>query len=96
MFSFISLNLAQDQFNDSLLQKKDTATATLKTAPKTGKTDDAYFHWETPVLAPVNIDSIQQQKNDHEAYLKNIEAMEKHRVKFTSLNEPTIWFAVFY
>ena len=26
----------------------------------------------------------------------NIEAMEKHRVKFTSLNEPTIWFAVFY
>ena len=62
MFSFISLNLAQDQINDSLQQKKDTATATLKTAPKTGKTDDAYFHWETPVLAPVNIDSIQQQK----------------------------------
>lgn len=26
----------------------------------------------------------------------NIEAMEKHRVKFTSLNEPTIWFAVFH
>ena len=26
----------------------------------------------------------------------NIEAMEKHRVKFTSLDEPTIWFAVFY
>lgn len=26
----------------------------------------------------------------------NIEAMEKHRVKFTSLNEPTIWFTVFY
>jgi cupin 2 domain-containing protein len=26
----------------------------------------------------------------------NIEAMEKHRVKFTSLEESTIWFAVFY
>lgn len=26
----------------------------------------------------------------------NIEAMEKHRVKFTSLDEPTVWFAVFY
>ncbi len=26
----------------------------------------------------------------------NIGVMEKHRVKFTSLNEPTIWFAVFY
>lgn len=26
----------------------------------------------------------------------NIEAMEKHRVKFTSQDEPTIWFAVFY
>ncbi|TLT05136.1 cupin domain-containing protein [Aliarcobacter cibarius] len=26
----------------------------------------------------------------------NIEAMQKHRVKFTSLDEPTIWFAVFY
>ena len=26
----------------------------------------------------------------------NIKAMQKHRVKFTSLNEPTIWFAVFY
>lgn len=26
----------------------------------------------------------------------NIEAMEKHKVKFTSLDEPTIWFAVFY
>lgn len=26
----------------------------------------------------------------------NIKAMEKHRVKFTSLEEPTIWFAVFY
>ena len=26
----------------------------------------------------------------------NIEAMQKHRVKFTSLDEPTIRFAVFY
>ena len=26
----------------------------------------------------------------------NIEAYEKHRVKFTSLDEPTVWFAVFY
>jgi len=26
----------------------------------------------------------------------NIKAMEKHRVKFTSLDESTIWFAVFY
>jgi|UniRef100_UPI0040472532 cupin 2 domain-containing protein len=38
---------------------------------------------------------------DYELELKkgdclNIEAMKKHRVKFTSLDEPTIWFAVFY
>lgn len=26
----------------------------------------------------------------------NIKAMEKHRVRFTSIDEPTIWFAVFY
>ena len=26
----------------------------------------------------------------------NIKAFEKHRVKFTSLDESTIWFAVFY
>ena len=26
----------------------------------------------------------------------NIQAMQKHRVKFTSQDEPTIWFAVFY
>jgi cupin 2 domain-containing protein len=26
----------------------------------------------------------------------NIGVMEKHRVKFTSLDEPTVWFAVFY
>lgn len=26
----------------------------------------------------------------------NICAMQKHRVKFTSQDEPTIWFAVFY
>lgn len=26
----------------------------------------------------------------------NIKAMQKHRVKFTSLNETTVWFAVFY
>ena len=26
----------------------------------------------------------------------NIKAMQKHRVKFTSLDEPTVWFAVFY
>ena len=26
----------------------------------------------------------------------NIKVMQKHRVKFTSLDEPTIWFAVFY
>ncbi|WP_198306021.1 cupin [Arcobacter vandammei] len=26
----------------------------------------------------------------------NIESLQKHRVKFTSLDEPTIWFAVFY
>ena len=38
---------------------------------------------------------------DREVELKkgdciNIKAMQKHRVKFTSLDEPTIWFAVFY
>ena len=38
---------------------------------------------------------------DREVELKkgdclNIEAYQKHRVKFTSLDEPTIWFAVFY
>ena len=26
----------------------------------------------------------------------NIKAMQKHRVKFTSLDESTVWFAVFY
>mgnify|MGYP003489570279 FL=1 len=26
----------------------------------------------------------------------NIEAFQKHRVKFTSLDEPTVWFAVFF
>lgn len=26
----------------------------------------------------------------------NINSMQKHRVKFTSQEEPTIWFAVFY
>jgi cupin 2 domain-containing protein len=26
----------------------------------------------------------------------NIKAFQKHRVKFTSIDEPTIWFAVFY
>lgn len=26
----------------------------------------------------------------------NIEAFKKHRVKFTSEDEPTIWFALFY
>ncbi len=26
----------------------------------------------------------------------NIDALQKHRVKFTSLDEQTIWFAVFY
>ena len=26
----------------------------------------------------------------------NIQAYEKHRVKFTSLDEPTVWFTVFY
>ncbi|AXK49756.1 cupin [Aliarcobacter trophiarum LMG 25534] len=26
----------------------------------------------------------------------NIDAFQKHRVKFTSQDEPTIWFAVFY
>ena len=26
----------------------------------------------------------------------NIQAYKKHRVKFTSLDEPTVWFAVFY
>ena len=38
---------------------------------------------------------------DREVELKkgdclNIEANQKHRVKFTSLDEPTVWFAVFY
>ncbi len=26
----------------------------------------------------------------------NIPAMQKHRVKFTTTDEPTIWFAIFY
>jgi len=41
------------------------------------------------------------QFEDKEIELKkgdclNIKAKQKHRVKFTSLTEPTIWFAVFY
>ena len=41
------------------------------------------------------------QFEDFEVELKkgdclNIKAFKKHRVKFTSLDEPTIWFAVFY
>ena len=41
------------------------------------------------------------QFEDKEIELKkgdclNINANQKHRVKFTSLDEPTIWFAVFY
>ncbi len=41
------------------------------------------------------------QFEDKEIELKkgdclNIKAKQKHRVKFTSLDEPTIWFAVFY
>lgn len=39
--------------------------------------------------------------DDYEVELKkgdclNIPSEQKHRVKFTSLDEPTIWFAVFY
>lgn len=38
---------------------------------------------------------------DYEVELKkgdclNINSMQKHRVKFTSQEEPTIWFAIFY
>ncbi|MFW0743663.1 cupin [Aliarcobacter butzleri] len=41
------------------------------------------------------------QFEDFEVELKkgdclNIKAFQKHRVKFTSFDEPTIWFAVFY
>ncbi|HEY6915138.1 MAG TPA: hypothetical protein VI413_10715 [Paludibacter sp.] len=37
---------------------------------------DSTYHWTEPVLQPVNIDSIRQQKLDSENYLKSIEILE--------------------
>jgi len=37
---------------------------------------DSTYHWTEPVLQPLNIDSIRQQKLDSENYLKSIGILE--------------------
>ena len=56
--------------------KTDTTTATLKTTTQVEPIGNTFYHWETPVLEPINIDSIRQQKQDYEAYLEQIDSLE--------------------
>ena len=56
--------------------KTDTTTATLKTTTQVEPIGNTFYHWETPVLEPINIDSIRQHKQDYEAYLEQIDSLE--------------------
>ena len=103
IFDNIKVDKQNEQFFD-LINSKNVRIE--KIVSNGQKSEDNFWYDQDEnefviVLQGSSILQIIQNSEEKEIALNkgdfyNIKAHEKHRVKYTSLNEPTIWLAIFY
>ncbi|MEN8717413.1 MAG: cupin domain-containing protein [Sulfurovum sp.] len=103
IFENIKVNKDKEQFND-IINTKDVRIERIVSNGQTSEQDFWYDQNENEFVVVLKGRAILQIKQNNEIkeyvlnegdYL-NIQANIKHRVKYTSLDEPTVWLAVFY
>ncbi|CAI8221001.1 MAG: Uncharacterised protein [Arcobacter lacus] len=103
IFENIKINKDKEQFND-IINTKDVRIERIVSNGQTSEQDFWYDQNENEFVVVLKGRAILQIKQNNEIkeyvlnegdYL-NIQANIKHRVKYTSLDEPTVWLAVFY
>lgn len=103
IFENIKINKDKEQFND-IINTKDVRIERIVSNGQTSEQDFWYDQNENEFVVVLKGRAILQIKQNNEIkeyvlnqgdYL-NINANIKHRVKYTSLDEPTVWLAVFY
>ena len=103
IFENIKVNRDKEQFND-IINTKDMRIERIVSNGQTSEQDFWYDQNENEFVVVLKGRAILQMKQNNEIkeyvlnegdYL-NINANIKHRVKYTSLDEPTVWLAVFY
>ena len=103
IFENIKVNRDKEQFND-IINTKDVRIERIVSNGQTSEQDFWYDQNENEFVVVLKGRAILQMKQNNEIkeyvlnegdYL-NINANIKHRVKYTSLDEPTVWLAVFY
>lgn len=103
IFENIKVNKDKEQFND-IINTKDVRIERIVSNGQTSEQDFWYDQNENEFVVVLKGRAILQIKQNNEIkeyvlnqgdYL-NINANIKHRVKYTSLDEPTVWLAVFY
>ncbi len=103
IFENIKINKDKEQFND-IINTKDVRIERIVSNGQISEQDFWYDQNENEFVVVLKGRAILQIKQNNEIkeyvlnegdYL-NIQANIKHRVKYTSLDEPTVWLAVFY
>jgi cupin 2 domain-containing protein len=103
IFENIKINKDKEQFND-IINTKDVRIERIVSNGQISEQDFWYDQNENEFVVVLKGRAILQIKQNNEIkeyvlnqgdYL-NINANIKHRVKYTSLDEPTVWLAVFY
>jgi len=99
IFEKIVVNKKEEQFFEIFKNDKIRVEKIVSNGQKSPK-DFWYIQEENEYILLLGGEAILEFE-DSEVELKkgdclNIKALQKHRVKFTSLDEPTIWFAIFY
>ncbi len=103
IFKDIKIDKNNEQFFD-LLKTENIRIEKIVSNGQISPKDFWYDQDENEFIIVLKGEAILEiQKNNEIVELKlnngdfiNIKAHEKHRVKYTSLEEPTVWLAVFY
>jgi len=99
IFDNVIINKDNEQFNE-ILKKDNVRMERIVSNGQTSQKDFWYEQDENEFVMVLEGHAILEFE-DKEVELKkgdyiNIESHRKHRVKYTSTNEPTIWLALFY
>lgn len=99
VFEAIKVNNKDEEFID-ILKKPNIRIERIVSTGQKSKKDFWYEQKENEFVIILEGNAILQLE-DKEIVLNkgdfyNIDSMIKHRVKYTSIEEPTIWLAVFY
>ena len=99
IFDNIIRNKQSEEFNE-ILKQDNVRIERIVSNGQTSRENFWYDQEENEFVMVLEGDSIIEFENEAVELKKgdylNIESHRKHRVKYTDINKPTIWLAVFY